>query len=246
MTSTYSKLDTAGQTQPPPDAQRHTSEKRRHADQSPVPHQPHQSAAFDEQHPMVDDAAAAKSRHREHKAMRREAKKARSTRAAPSNMAAAAAAAAAPAAVLVAAPQTAMTASASQAAQQVILDAGSSQPNSSRDNCQAVTALPGSVAAPSQCALKMAEGCKDPADCDAAGTAPAPGCVPSYRLTVQTAACIVASGKCAVMLHKHQLCQWCIYATCTYSVPQCEAVCPRGSNKQRSFPIRQFAVFVKF
>lgn len=106
--------------------------------------------------------------------MRREAKKAR--RAARSSMAAAADAATPPA-VLIAAPQTAMTASASQAAQQVILEAGSSQPNSSKDNCQAVTALPGSVAPPSQGALKMAEVCKEPVDCDAAGTALATGCM---------------------------------------------------------------------
>jgi len=151
---------------------------------------------------MVDDAAAAKSRHREHKAMRREAKKARSTRAAPINMVAAAAAAA-PAAVQAAAPQTAMAASASQAAQQVNLSASSLQLNSSRDNCQAATGLPWSVAAPSQGALKLAGVCKETVDCDAAGTAPATGCMPSYRLTVQTAACMVESGKCAVMLNIH-------------------------------------------
>ena len=191
MTSTYSRLDTAGHTQRFPDAPTHTSEKRRHAVQSPVPHEPHQSAAVnsDDQHPVVDDAAAAKSRRREQKALRREAKKAR--RAARSSMAAAAATAA-PAAVLVAAPQTAMTAPGSQAAQQVIPNASSSQPSSSRDDCQAVTAL----------VLKMTEGCKDPVDCDAAGTAPTPGCMPSYRPTVQTAACMVASGKRAVMLHQ--------------------------------------------
>ncbi len=177
MTSTSSKLDTANDTQQSHDAPRHTSKKRRHADQPPVPHEPHRNAAvnFEDQYPIVDDAAAAKARRREQRALRREAKKAR--RAARSSMAAAAAAAAAPATVLVAAPQTAITTSASPAAQQVILDAGSSQPNSSRDNCQAVTALPGSVAPPSQGALKMAEVCKEPVDCDATGIAPATGCM---------------------------------------------------------------------
>ena len=204
MTSTSSKLDTANDTQRSHDASRHPRKKRRHADESLVPHEPHRNAVvhFDDQHPIVDDAAAAKARRREQRALRREAKKAR--RAARSSMAAASAAAAPPA-VLVAAPQTVMTASASQATQQVILEAGSSQPNSSRDNCQAVTALPGSVAPASQGALNMAEVCKEPVD--AAGTAPASGCMPSYRLTVQTAACMVASGKRAIMLHKHWLCQ---------------------------------------
>ena len=207
MTSIYSKSDTTGHTQRPPDAPRQTSKKRRHADQSSVPHEPHPSAAmnFIDQHPVVDGAAAAKSRHREQKALKREAKKATNTRAAPSSMAVASAAAAS-AAVLVATPQTAMTASASQAAQQIILNTSNSQPNSSRDSCQAVTALPCSVAAPSQDALKMAEVCNDPVHCNAAGTAPGQGCMPSYRPTVQTAACMVANGKCAVMRCEHQLC----------------------------------------
>ena len=243
MTNTSSKLDTVGHTQRPPGAPRHASEKRRHADPAPVPvpHEPHQKAAVnvDDQQPIVDDAAAAKSRHREQKALRREAKKAR--RAARSNMAAAAA-------VLVAAPQTAMTASASQAADLLILDAGNPQPNSSRDNCQAVTALPCSVAAPAEGVVKMAEVCKDPVD--AAGIAPVPGCIPSYRLTMQTSACMVASGKCAVMLCNYQLCQWCICAKCgrlcTNTMLQCEAVCPCGCTKQHLFPIMQFALFVKF
>ena len=205
MTSTSSKLDTANDTQQPYDAPRHPSTKRRHADQSPVPLEPHRNAvvSFDDQHPTADDAAAAKARRREQRAFRRKAKKAR--RAARSSMAAAAAAAAPPA-MLVAASQTAVKASASLAAQQLNVDASSPHPNSSRDKCQAVAALPGSVAVPSQGALKIAEVCKAPVDCDAAGTAPVPGCMPSYRLTMQTASGMVVRSKFAVMLHKHQLC----------------------------------------
>ncbi|KAA6427763.1 MAG: hypothetical protein FRX49_02426 [Trebouxia sp. A1-2] len=60
MTSIYSKSDTTGHTQRPPDAPRQTSKKRRHADQSSVPHEPHPSAAmnFIDQHPVVDGSSA--------------------------------------------------------------------------------------------------------------------------------------------------------------------------------------------
>ncbi len=243
MTSTSSKLDAADDAPRPYAAPRHPSKKPRHADQPPIPYEPHQNVAvhFDDLHPKVDDAAAAKARRREQRASRREAKKAR--RAARISMAAAAAAA--PPAILVLAPQTAMTTSASPAAQQGDLDAGSSQPNSSRDNGQAVTALPGSVAPSSQGALKMAEVCKEPVDCDAAGTAPATGCMASHRIIMPTASCTVASVQSRFINTSSANGASALLVEGSVHV-QCRSVKLFVLVELSSSPVRQIAVFAKF